>query len=115
MNYLMKGKRSPKLSFDFNLKPKKNQIFFSTLVFRSKLIIKNDRKLSPTLKKIQANKNHILIKNYPKENKSNEDFDINDDKSTSNLTSTLISNEQNILKQNFTNHIITENNFDINN
>ena len=114
MNYLMKGKRSPKLSFDFNLKPKKNQIFFSTLVFRSKLIIKNDRKLSPTLKKIQANKNHILIKNYPKENKSNEDFDINDDKSTSNLTSTLISNEQNILKQNFTNHIITENNFDIN-
>ena len=114
MNYLMKGKRSPKLSFDFNLKPKKNQIFFSTLVFRSKLIIKNDRKLSPTLKKIQANKNHILIKNYPKENKSNEDFDINDDKSTSNLTSTLISNEQNIIKQNFTNHIITENNFDIN-
>ncbi len=114
MNYLMKDKRSTKLSFDFNLKPKKNQIFFSTLVFRSKLIIKNDRKLSPTLKKIQANKNHILIKNYPKENKSNEDFDINDDKSTSNLTSTLISNEQNIIKQNLTNHINTENNLDIN-
>ena len=114
MNYLMKGKRSPKLSFDFNLKPKKNQIFFSTLVFRSKLIIKNDRKLSPTLKKIQGNKNHIMIKNYPFENKVIEDFDINDDKSTSNLTSTLISNEQNIIKQNLTNHINTENNLDIN-
>ena len=114
MNYLMKGKRSPKLSFDFNLKPKKNQIFFSTLVFRSKLIIKNDRKLSPTLKKIQGNKNHIMIKNYPFENKVIEDFDINDDKSTSNLTSTLISNEQNILKHNLTNHINTENNLDIN-
>ena len=104
MNYLMKDKRSPKLSFDFNLKPKKNQIFFSTLVFKSKLIIKNDRKLSPTLKKIQANKNHILIKNYSKENKSTEDFDINDDKSTS----------KNIIKQNFTDDIVTENNFDIN-
>ena len=114
MNYLMKGKKSPKLSFDFNLKPKKNQIFFSTLVFRSKLIIKNDRKLSPTLKKIQGNKNHIMIKNYPFENKVIEDFDINDDKSTSNLTSTLISNEQNIIKQNLTNHINTENNLDIN-
>ena len=110
----MKGKKSPKLSFDFNLKPKKNQIFFSTLVFRSKLIIKNDRKLSPTLKKIQGNKNHIMIKNYPFENKVIEDFDINDDKSTSNLTSTLISNEQNIIKQNLTNHINTENNLDIN-
>ena len=114
MNYLMKGKKSPKLSFDFNLKPKKNQIFFSTLVFRSKLIIKNDRKLSPTLKKIQGNKNHIMIKNYPFENKVIEDFDINDDKSTSNLTSTLISNEQNIIKHNLTNHINTENNLDIN-
>ena len=114
MNYIMKGKKSPKLSFDFNLKPKKNQIFFSTLVFRSKLIIKNDRKLSPTLKKIQGNKNHIMIKNYPFENKVIEDFDINDDKSTSNLTSTLISNEQNIIKQNLTNHINTENNLDIN-
>ena len=114
MNYLMKGKKSPKLSFDFNLKPKKNQIFFSTLVFRSKLIIKNDRKLSPTLKKIQGNKNHIMIKNYPFENKVIEDFDINDDKSTSNLTSTLISNGQNIIKQNLTNHINTENNLDIN-
>ena len=114
MSYLMKGKKSPKLSFDFNLKPKKNQIFFSTLVFRSKLIIKNDRKLSPTLKKIQGNKNHIMIKNYPFENKVIEDFDINDDKSTSNLTSTLISNEQNIIKQNLTNHINTENNLDIN-
>ena len=114
MNYLMKGKKSPKLSFDFNLKPKKNQIFFSTLVFRSKLIIKNDRKLSPTLKKIQGNKNHIMIKNYPFENKVIEDFDINDDKSTSNLTSTLISKEQNIIKQNLTNHINTENNLDIN-
>ena len=114
MNYLMKGKKSPKLSFDFNLKPKKNQIFFSSLVFRSKLIIKNDRKLSPTLKKIQGNKNHIMIKNYPFENKVIEDFDINDDKSTSNLTSTLISNEQNIIKQNLTNHINTENNLDIN-
>ena len=114
MNYLMKGKKSPKLSFDFNLKPKKNQIFFSTLVFRSKLIIKNDRKLSPTFKKIQGNKNHIMIKNYPFENKVIEDFDINDDKSTSNLTSTLISNGQNIIKQNLTNHINTENNLDIN-
>ena len=114
MNYIMKGKKSPKLSFDFNLKPKKNQIFFSTLVFRSKLIIKNDRKLSPTLKKIQGNKNHIMIKNYPFEHKVIEDFDINDDKSTSNLTSTLISNEQNIIKQNLTNHINTENNLDIN-
>ena len=110
----MKGKKSPKLSFDFNLKPKKNQIFFSTLVFRSKLIIKNDRKLSPTFKKIQGNKNHIMIKNYPFENKVIEDFDINDDKSTSNLTSTLISNGQNIIKQNLTNHINTENNLDIN-
>ena len=113
MNYFVKDKRSPKLSLDFNWKSKKNHIFFSTLVFGSKLLIKKEKKLSPTLKKIQRNKNHIMIKNHPISNKSTEDFDINDDKSTSNLTSTLISIEPNPIKQNLINHINTENNINI--
>ena len=105
MNYFVKDKRSPKLSLDFNWKSKKNHIFFSTLVFGSKLLIKKEKKLSPTLKKIQRNKNHIMIKNHPISNKSTEDFDINDDKSTSNLTSTLISIEPNPITNYFQKYI----------
>ena len=94
MSYLLKNViNHQKNSIDFNSKPKKHQISFSSMIFRSNLMKLNGNSISPPSKNIEGNQKFLWINNYHNIYKTNEDFDINDDKSTSNLTSTGINNE----------------------
>ena len=96
MNYLIKSVRNTKkLSIDFNQKQKKRQISFSSLVFKSNLMNINENTINPYLKDINGNKKLFLIKNCS--TNTNEDFDIYEDKSTSNLTSSGFNNESSII------------------
>ena len=96
MNYLIKNIRNKKLSIDLNSKPKKHQISFSSLVFRSNLINLNENTISPN-KYINENRKIIRIKNNTQESKNNDTFEINNDKSVLNNNSTRINKPPNII------------------
>ena len=96
MNYLIKSVRdTKKMSIDLNPKQKKRQISFSSLVFKSNLININDNTINPYIKIKNGNKKLFLSKNCS--TNKNEDFDIYEDKSTTNLTSSRINNESSII------------------
>ena len=85
---------------EFNTKPKKHQVSFSSMVLRSNLMNLNRNAKSPLSKIIEGNPKLFRMKNYSKKYNINEDFDINDDKSTSNLTATGINNESSKISYN---------------